>query len=308
MNEQPLTPLEAKPDLAVKLGLSSLYFKREDLHPYKSHKGRSIPRLIDSGLNDGIRSFVISSSGNAGLAAAMHVAHLNKERGPEESIYLSIFVGNKISEEKFKALEEVAKTDPQILLEKVQRPLQSLLQMTRRGAFSLRQSTNDKALEGYKSLANELSEISDLKAVFIATSSGTTAEALHEEFLRLKMKTEIHIVQTTSCHPIAGIFDRERMDDDSEEAEPQNIPDSKATAISDKIAYRKEKVQKAVKDSEGGGWIVLDKEIDEAIKTLSAEAGIETTPNGALSFAGLLRAKSKGRAWDGPVVCIISGK
>ena len=47
---------------------------------------------------------------------------------------------------------------------------------------ALRQSTDDLALIGYHALAEELLEISDISAVFIGTSSGTTAEALANYF------------------------------------------------------------------------------------------------------------------------------
>ena len=66
------TPLEQQAQLAEAIGISSLYFKREDLHPYGSHKGRSIPVMIEHYLASGDTRFAISSSGNAALAAVMH--------------------------------------------------------------------------------------------------------------------------------------------------------------------------------------------------------------------------------------------
>src|ERR1035437_8229763 len=72
-----LTPQKNYPNLAKALGVSSLYLKREDLHPYGSHKGRSIPVMIDHYVKDGKRHFAISSSGNAALAAAMYLKELN---------------------------------------------------------------------------------------------------------------------------------------------------------------------------------------------------------------------------------------
>jgi threonine dehydratase len=74
-----MTPIEHYSELAEILGLSDLYFKREDLHQYGSHKGRSIPFMIDHYSGRGDRHFVISSSGNAALAAGLHVAKLNSE-------------------------------------------------------------------------------------------------------------------------------------------------------------------------------------------------------------------------------------
>jgi threonine dehydratase len=66
-----VTPLEQQKKLAEVIGFSDLYFKREDLHPYGSHKGRSIPVMIDHYVASGDTTFAISSSGNAALAAAI---------------------------------------------------------------------------------------------------------------------------------------------------------------------------------------------------------------------------------------------
>jgi len=49
-----ITPLEHYPTLAKAIGVSDLYFKREDLHPYGSHKGRSIPVMINNYYKKGI--------------------------------------------------------------------------------------------------------------------------------------------------------------------------------------------------------------------------------------------------------------
>ena len=124
-----ITPQKSYPELADAVVLSaqphvsSLYLKREDLHPYGSHKGRSIPVMIDHYLKEGKRHFAISSSGNAALAAAMYVKELNGKvpsteyRVPSkdnrnsvlstrnsELVRLEILVGNKITDHKFKKL------------------------------------------------------------------------------------------------------------------------------------------------------------------------------------------------------------
>ena len=52
------------------LGIPSLYLKREDLHPLGSHKGRSLPYMIDKGLEEGLYRFAISSSGNGTTGAS----------------------------------------------------------------------------------------------------------------------------------------------------------------------------------------------------------------------------------------------
>jgi len=289
------TPQKSYPELARAVGVNSLYVKREDLHPYGSHKGRSIPVMIDHYFKKGVRHFAISSSGNAALAAALHIKKLN-ENGTER-IQLEILVGNKITEHKLGKLTDLA--DFNISVMRFERPLQALTQKTADGSIqSLRQSTDDTALLGYEALAEELAEIKDLRAVFIATSSGTTAQALAEYFLEKGKIVEIHIVQTTSCHPMAIEF----VDSVPSEEE------SAADAVVDATAHRKDALIALIKKTNGSGLIVSNEEIATAQELLKKDAGIQTSPNGALALAGLIQAAFTGREWDGAVACIIGGE
>ena len=286
------TPQTEYPELAKTLGIPKLFLKREDLHPFGSHKGRSIPKMIDEYVRRGEKKFSISSSGNAALAAAKYIKEKNLN---DANLLLEIFIGKNIPEAKKSALVSLA--DEKIKVSEKERPLQAFLETIKLGAQSLRQSTDDTALIGYESLAEEISEIPNLSAIFIATSSGTTAEALGGFFLGRKNPPEIHIVQTSSCHPIAEIFDKRKI------TEEKSIAD----AIVDKVAHRREKVVDIVEKSGGSGWIVSNEEIKSAQEKL-APFGVAATPNGALSFAGLTRAVSVGKKFSGAVVCIIGGK
>ena len=302
-----ITPQKSYPDLARAVGVSSLYLKREDLHPYGSHKGRSIPVMIDHYLKEGKRHFAISSSGNAALAAALHIKKLNEDA--TERIILEILVGNKITEHKLAKLTDLS--DFNISVMRFERPLQSLTQKTADGSIqSLRQSIDDIALVGYESLAEELEKIKDLEAVFMATSSGTTAQALAEYFENGKRqkakgksesqnsKVEIHIVQTTSCHPMALEF----VDSFTSEEK------SDADAIVDITAQRKDALIPLIKKTGGSGWIATNEEIKTAQKLIENHAKIEVSPNGAITLAGLMQAVFAGKEWDGAVVCIIGGE
>lgn len=280
-----------------------LYLKREDLHKYGSHKGRSIPLMIKKYFKeDGITNFVISSSGNAALAA-IHAVQAHNRNNPH-NIKLTIYIGQHIDAQKFKMLTNVIE-DPNIQLEQVERPKQTAFQIDKEGtAKNLRQSTDDTALFGYMELAEELNNIPNLQAIFVPTSSGTTAQALAEAFETIEPSTwggkqhpEIHIVQTTACHPIAELFDT-----DFEKTEQ-----SCAGAIVDKVAHRKEVLLEAIKKTKGSGWVVNDEQIKQAQKLLKDTTKISTSTNAALSIAGLQKALKKGKVYDGVVVCLLTG-
>jgi threonine dehydratase len=307
-----ITPQKSYPDLARAVGVSSLYLKREDLHPYGSHKGRSLPVMIDHYLKEGKRHFAISSSGNAALAAALYVKELNGRN--DENIKLEILVGNHILDKKLKKLTDLA--DDNVSVMRFERPLQSLTQKTADGSIqSLRQSIDDTALLGYESLAKELEGIKDLQAIFVATSSGTTAQALAEYFIKNakrkmqsmpsttigganKKPVEIHIVQTTSCHPMALEFV------DSVVSEEQSAAD----AIVDMTAHRKNALIPLIKKTNGSGWIASNEEIRTAQELMGKHAKIIVSPNGALALAGLMQAVFTGKEWSGAVMCVVGGE
>ena len=304
-----LTPQPQAKHLAKALGLNTeLYLKREDMHLHGSHKGRSIPVMIEKYIRLGQHSFCISSSGNAAISAAMFVKEHNAK--PQNSkLNLKIFVGNNVSEEKFKIIKSLLSSS--VLAQRTSNPKQSAFQMDKDGlAKNLRQSTDDTALTGYASLAKELAEIKNLNAVFIPTSSGTTAQALYEEFKKLSpygespkggdLNPQIHIVQTDACHPIAAATHPFLI--------KTSTAPSIAGAIVDNVAHRKEKVVAALKSSKGNAWVCGNKEIKNAVALTKKTEKITISPNSALAVVGLAQAIQNSWRFEGPVVCILTGR
>jgi len=319
-----ITPLEQYPDLAKAMGLSSLYFKREDLHPYGSHKGRSIPVMIDTYHAQGDTRFAISSSGNAALAAAIHVQKINKEKlvarsqeSGEKTLDLDIFVGNHIAPHKLDKLQKYA--DEHIRILKKERPLQALIQAVHDGARSLRQSDDDTALIGYEKLGEEIIEQFEngekrkegkrkngkmenkIGAIFIGTSSGTTAQALGSYFLSHSSPgaiPQIHIVQTSSCHPLADALNSYDGPDEKSDAD----------AITDITALRKHALIPLIKKTGGSGWFATNEDIETARTLTLKHTGLDISTNSALSVAGALQAIYAGHPIEGTVVCMICGE
>jgi len=292
-----ITPLERVENIGKEIGINNLYIKREDLHPFGSHKGRSIPLMIDSGIASGSKSFAISSSGNAGLSAIKYIKILNKDRGYSDKLRLSVFVGRKIDAEKLADLKREINNDFNISINISDRPIQALHIAERNGNWSLRQSTDPHAPSGYDSLAEELSTTDNLEAVYVGASSGTTALGLINTFARMNKDVKVNIVQTEACHSIADEFDKDFQDK----------PSSIAGAIVDKVGHRRNEIIEKMEKGAGSGFVVSDEIILEAISRLNG-AGIKATPNGALALAGLLKASKKGYKTDKAVVCILGGK
>jgi len=290
------TPQQFYPDLSRTLCIPEVYLKREDLHVFGSHKGRSIPIMMKEYLKKGQNQFAISSSGNAAFSAGLF-AKKHNQNNLENQIALDIYVGKKIGQEKYDRLASLVSS--RIQLFQTERPKQQALQAMAEGKINLRQSTDDLALIGYHELAKELIKIPNLSAVFVPTSSGTTAQALAEACLLFTQKTQIHVVQTTACHPIVSTMKNEQI--------PNSKSTSLASAIVDQVAHRKEKVLSAVKKTGGDGWIINEEEIKQAIELTLNSTGLKISPNSALSVAGLRRAVASGWSWQGAIVCLITG-
>lgn len=286
-------------ELSRALGLEyDVYLKREDQHKYGSHKGRSLPVMIKKYFKeDNLTNFVISSSGNAAIAA-VHAVQAHNRNNPIK-LKLTVFIGEHINPEKLKTLMAILE-DANIKIEQVEKPKQMAFQMDKNGeAKLLRQSIDDTALEGYEELADELIKIPNLSAVFIPTSSGTTAEGLGKAFSSLNKNIQIHIVQTSTCHPIVSNF--KKITGIKEEI-------SLADAIVDKIAHRKENVTKIIQETKGGAWLANNQEIKEVIELVEETCQLKISPNSALSIVGLKQAIENKWKFSGPIVCLITGR
>ena len=298
-----LTPQTEEKELAKALGVKKLFFKREDKHIYASHKGRSIPVMIDKYLEEGKHKFIISSSGNAALAAISYLEEQNiLEKYP--NLKLIICVGEKIGANKLTEIHARINYN-YTELKQVTRPKQYALQYAREhDYFFLRQSNDDLALLGYESLAEELATIPDLGAIFIPSSSGTTAQALGEYFTKANQNIQIHISQTTSCYALAREF---YTKDELQNLAQEN---SLAGAIVDNIAFRKTKLLPLIKASQGRGWIISNSQIQEAIALVKKFINLNISPNSALSIAALIEAQKQ--KWKFPensaMCCLITGR
>ncbi len=299
-----VTPNQKAPELAKRIGVASLVLKREDLHPLGSHKGRSIPAMIEHYATEGATSFAISSSGNAALAAVRYITIRPKIKPGAAQLSLTVYVGKNINKKKLDALTRETAGNAHIELRQVERPLQTLIASSKEGMIPLRQSTDNVALQGYESLAQELTNITDLQAVFIGSSSGTTAEALGNYLVEYGMPAEIHIVQTPDCHPLfTAVATKTSTVFSPVDQEQPSIAD----AIVDPVGHRKEHVARAVLETAGSASIVSNDEILEAQRIVKEAVGLDISTNSALSVAGLIQQKKAGRTWNGTLVCMICG-
>lgn len=281
------------PSLAKKLGLPGFWIKHEYLNESGSHKIRLMKLLMKKKKN-----FVLSSSGNAAIAAAYYLNKYLSAKGGGK-VKLTIFVSKNISSNKWQRLKKAAGNAKNIVIKKTDRPKQQAFLFSKKHkAVLLRGSIEKISPWAYHSLAKELSKIPGLKAVFVPTSSGITALGIHQGFKKLKKKIEIHLVQTEKIHSLAKDFDH-------------NFSLSKkslAQGIVDKTGLRKKEVVQAVKESLGSGWIISDQLLKKTKKIYNKEISPDFISYDALlSLAGVIKARKKNWPFSGQICCLFSG-
>jgi len=283
------------PDLARKLNLPEIWIKHEHLNESGSHKIRLLSYLFEKYIPQGEKKFVISSSGNAAIAACYYLKKINNPQ-----INLMVFVPSGMDSKKWKRLQLARNNSPQIKIKKSKKAKQEAFQFSKETeAIFLRGSTEPHAEEAYIGLGEEIGQILNLQAIFIPTSSGITSLGIFESFRKTNKNTEIHIVQTEKVHSLAQNFDLE--------FKPKKK--SLAKAIVDKTAKRKIDVIRAVQESAGWAWVVSDKELRRAKKIIEINTDIaKISYDSLLSVAGLLRAQKNNWKFNKAVCCLFTGE
>jgi threonine synthase len=267
-----------------------ILFKLEHLNPNQSFKDRSLAYWLSYYYSQGKSDFVISSSGNAATSA---IAYCNLFDAS-----LKVYVSENIPDYKFKKLVHTKGSSEKIKIIKSNKPKSDAFKYVRdSNAMNLRGSTDDNAIEGFKTLAFELCEQDKtIDALFVCCSSGTSLSGIYEGYKQVGTMPQLHIVQTTKINPIACEFD----------SNFQKTNNSIANAVSDKVAMRKNRVVSIINNTGGSGWVVSDTEL-VAAKSELVENRIDIEGyNAYVSYAGFKKALNSGWEFKNPV-CIISG-
>ena len=281
------TPLEkANQEIDDFVGCK-VYLKREDLSPTGSFKFRPLSYQISLARQNGHCEIIIPTSGNAGITAAFICQ--------KAKIKAHVFVHPEIDSGK---LKEIKKYHPYLYLSR-QSIRQAKLLSTKIGVPNLRPSTDDAAIEGYKSLAGELSkQLPGCEAIFSYITSGSSIIGLGKMYQLITKESgkvpHLNAVQSGVITEIAEEFD-DRKSEDSQLAGRGGI----------KHTRRKDEIIKTIKDSGGSAWITTNSEIKIAQKLLHKNK-ILSSFEGAASLAAAKRAQEKSNLKT--VIIIISGK
>lgn len=270
-------------------GRPAMLLKREDQNPTGSHKDRAAQHQVRVQAERGVSGFVLSSSGNAAIAAA-RAARLG-------GLPLYAFLSRRTPASKVRAV--LSEGGVAILSRK---PVNLARYVARRyGLADLRPSRCPLAVDGFEqSLGEEVAERyrsrGDFDAVFIFSSSGASLIAVARRLGSLFPAPSLHAVQAGERCAIAERFD----------PEPERLGAAPRTgALGGSGAERAEEAIALLQGLGGGGWIVRDDEVDRAAADLAA-SGLSIAREGAAAVAAAERAWALGRS-ERPLV-ILTGR
>jgi len=254
-----------------------VWAKLENHNPTGSHKDRSVKPWISHYAKLGAKELAISSSGNSAISAAKYCE--------EMGIKLTVFMSPRADAPKI----ELLKSNKNIIFNITKTPNKDAFRFCRKNnVINLRASRDDGAIMGYENIARELiKQLPHIDNIFVPTSSGATLQGIYNVTGSDPVTSPaLFAVQTTRVYPIAGYFDKNFT--------PENT--SYATAIVDRIARRRDRIIKILESTGGGGFVISNKELEEANKILGAcpaklrpQAERSGGWQSALAFAGFLK-------------------
>ncbi len=266
------TPLEPAEELGEALGIPSLQLKREDLSPTGSHKARCLGLLCSLLVAAGDRQAVISSSGNAAVAAAAY-ASLG-------GIRLLSLVSPRTPRVKLDRLRGY----PQLTVLS-ERPVALLHHAVRSWDLAdLRGSVNPLAPNAYRGIAAELVGTGALAAVFLFASSGASALGISQGFNQLLPPSE-----RPQLHVVEGSPGGELTRPWYQSTGPASRPESHLGELGSRRSRLSPAVRREVRASGGRGWRVGPAEL-AGIRELADRHGLRTSWEGLATLAAMREA------------------
>ncbi len=290
------TPLVRSRNLEKELSLGfELWFKLESQNPTGSFKDRGSSVEVAKALEAGAKKVVCASTGNMGASVAAYSAM--------SGLNCSVITPKGTVSVK---MEQILSYGARLCQVPGDYTLAARLAeeaFRKYGVYLLGDYLYRR--EGTKSAGYEILDSLSPDWIFSPVGNGTLLSAVWKsvlEFRKLglsKAKPKLAGIQASGCSPVANAFKtRSRI----KPVSGKTI----AKAIECGSPLDGERALNAVRDSNGFAGSVADREILRARQLLSRKEGIFAEPAGAVSLAGLIRARDKIPRGD-RVVCLVTG-
>ncbi|MEW6338357.1 MAG: threonine synthase [Acidobacteriota bacterium] len=298
------TPLLAPPRLRRELGTPHLWVKDDGRNPSGSTKDRASLLVVAKAIEYGYDTVACASTGNAASALACVAA--------AAGVRAVVMVPASAPRAK---LVQVANYGAQLV------PIEgsydeafelSLLACRRFGWYNRNTAFNPFTIEGKKTAALEIAaelapEAPDV--VVVPCGDGVIVSGLAKGFADLVRGGLLtRIPRLIAVQPAGSAALASALRAGSREIVPETRPASVADSLVVAAPRNAAMALRAVRNSGGGGVIVEDESIVEAIGRLAGSTGVFAEPAAAASLAGLFRALDEGMvSHDDRIVLLVTG-
>jgi threonine synthase len=285
------TPLLPLTRTGRRLGLDALLIKDEAINPTGSFKCRGLSAAITRAVHQGASSFVIPTAGNAGVAAAAY--------GARAGVPVRVFAPT---------------TTPPAILAQIVSYGGELVQLeghighcgaaarahaASTGAMDLSTLREPYRIEGKKTLGIELAHalawtLPDV--IVYPAGGGTGLIGMWKAFQELAAAgwisgklPRMFAVQSSGCAPIVKAFL-----EGAATAEPWADPWTVASGLRVPGPLGDQLMLAALKESSGGAVMVTDEELVREAASVSAEEGIDMSPEGGATIAAAVQLHRTG--------------
>ena len=285
------TPLLELERTGRRLGIPRLLMKDEANNPTGSFKSRGLSAAITRAARQGATSFVIPTAGNAGVAAAAYAARAG--------LPVRVFAPT---------------TTPPAILAQIVSFGGELVQLqghigdcgaasrahaAQTGAMDLSTLREPYRIEGKKTLGIELAHALrwTLPDVIVYPAGGGTGligmwkafqELTNSGWISGKLP-RMFVVQSSGCAPVVKAFEEGRSS-----AEPWKDPWTVASGLRVPGPLGDQLMLRAIKESNGGAVMVTDEALMHEARLVSAEEGIDMSPEGGATVAAAIVMKQRG--------------
>ncbi len=286
------TPLLRLRKLEAHLGLHRLYLKDEGLNPTGSFKARGLALAVSKALEFGVRACLIPTAGNAGSALSAYCSRA----GLEAHVFMPSDAPSLFKEEcrAFGARLTLVEGTIQDCARHMQ------AENADGSRFDVSTLKEPYRVEGKKTMGYEIAEqlgwnIPDW--IIYPTGGGTGLIGIWKAFQELlelgwlpAVPTRMVAVQSEACAPIVAAWVKNLP-----EALPCMAPQPTiATGLRVPNSFGHRLILQTLRESQGRAVAVSDAAIRAAIQTIAQKEGILPAPEGAATWAALLKLKDAG--------------
>ncbi len=286
-----MTPLLRAPALERELGLERVWVKDESRNPTGSFKARGLSAAVTRAKAAGVTRFTIPTAGNAGVALSAYA----RRAGTTARVYAPADTPPTI-------LEQISANGAELVLLKGH--IGDCGKASRQyaadsGAFDVSTLREPYRIEGKKTLGFELAEQLGWRlpdAVVYPAGGGTGLIGIWKAFEELRIagwvpesRTRLFVVQSSGCAPVVRAFEA-----GMERTEEWKDPVTVAWGLRVPAPLGGSLMLRALRETAGGAVAVSDESLCAAQVELGSELGIDASPEGGATLAGLRELARRG--------------